>query len=208
MCCARGVGPSPSGMTSPWCTDVDVNHVKCADVIATFISGQLQLWWHVPDGGEGSSSRHNWCCEESLTRLLWLTCHNELFMYWYSCSVSGMCVCVWCYCQDHDGHQMYIGITHLGIVTFQGNKRTHQFKWYLHWLTHTWNKLMSVLEMTVVCCLKHQSVVFVESLADGTSPLQRLGSDRMVWCGNVQTVLHIFNCCPLTKLNSRLWSHL
>ena len=25
---------------------------------------------------------------------------------------------------------MYIGITHLGIVTFQGNKRTHQFKWY------------------------------------------------------------------------------
>ena len=25
---------------------------------------------------------------------------------------------------------MYIGVTHLGIVTFQGNKRTHQFKWY------------------------------------------------------------------------------
>jgi len=25
---------------------------------------------------------------------------------------------------------MYVGITHLGIVTFQGNKRTHQFKWY------------------------------------------------------------------------------
>ena len=25
---------------------------------------------------------------------------------------------------------MYIGITHLGIVTFQGNKRTYQFKWY------------------------------------------------------------------------------
>ena len=36
----------------------------------------------------------------------------------------------WCRCQDQDGQQMYIGITHLGIVTFQGNKRTHQFKWY------------------------------------------------------------------------------
>ena len=37
----------------------------------------------------------------------------------------------WCCCQDPDGQQMYVGITHLGIVTFQGNKRTHQFKWYV-----------------------------------------------------------------------------
>lgn len=26
---------------------------------------------------------------------------------------------------------MYLGVTHLGIVTFQGNKRTHLFKWYV-----------------------------------------------------------------------------
>lgn len=26
---------------------------------------------------------------------------------------------------------MYLGVTHLGIVTFQGNKRTHLFKWFV-----------------------------------------------------------------------------
>ncbi len=31
--------------------------------------------------------------------------------------------------QDQKGNQMYLGVTHLGIVTFQGNKRTHLFKW-------------------------------------------------------------------------------
>ena len=34
-------------------------------------------------------------------------------------------------CQDQKGNQMYLGVTHLGIVTFQGNKRTHLFKWYV-----------------------------------------------------------------------------
>ncbi|KAK2163444.1 hypothetical protein LSH36_79g04025, partial [Paralvinella palmiformis] len=31
--------------------------------------------------------------------------------------------------KDQKGNQMYLGVTHLGIVTFQGNKRTHLFKW-------------------------------------------------------------------------------
>lgn len=31
--------------------------------------------------------------------------------------------------KDQRGNQMYLGVTHLGIVTFQGNKRTHLFKW-------------------------------------------------------------------------------
>ncbi|CAH1796465.1 unnamed protein product [Owenia fusiformis] len=31
--------------------------------------------------------------------------------------------------KDQKGNQMYLGVTHLGIVTFQGNRRTHLFKW-------------------------------------------------------------------------------
>jgi len=33
------------------------------------------------------------------------------------------------YLQDPSGVQKYLGVTHHGIVTFQGNKRTHLFKW-------------------------------------------------------------------------------
>ena len=36
---------------------------------------------------------------------------------------------VFFFSQDQKGNQMYLGVTHLGIVTFQGNKRTHLFKW-------------------------------------------------------------------------------
>ncbi|XP_074651900.1 FERM domain-containing protein 5-like isoform X2 [Tubulanus polymorphus] len=31
--------------------------------------------------------------------------------------------------KDQKGNQLYIGVTHLGIVTFQGSKRTHLFRW-------------------------------------------------------------------------------
>ncbi|CAD5112820.1 DgyrCDS2031 [Dimorphilus gyrociliatus] len=31
--------------------------------------------------------------------------------------------------KDQKGTQMYIGVTHRGIITFQGNKRIHLFKW-------------------------------------------------------------------------------
>lgn len=31
--------------------------------------------------------------------------------------------------QDPNGNQIYLGVTHLGIVTFQGNKRTRIFTW-------------------------------------------------------------------------------
>jgi len=31
--------------------------------------------------------------------------------------------------QDQNGNQVYIGITHLGVVTFQGTKRTRVIYW-------------------------------------------------------------------------------
>ncbi|XP_064619225.1 FERM domain-containing protein 5-like isoform X4 [Lineus longissimus] len=31
--------------------------------------------------------------------------------------------------KDQKSNQLYLGVTHLGIVTFQGNKRTHLFRW-------------------------------------------------------------------------------
>lgn len=31
--------------------------------------------------------------------------------------------------QDHRGNQLYLGINHTGILTFQGSRKTHHFKW-------------------------------------------------------------------------------
>lgn len=31
--------------------------------------------------------------------------------------------------QDHRGNQLYLGINHSGILTFQGSRKTHHFKW-------------------------------------------------------------------------------
>ncbi|KAL0850843.1 hypothetical protein ABMA28_006761 [Loxostege sticticalis] len=31
--------------------------------------------------------------------------------------------------KDHRGNQLYLGINHSGILTFQGSKKTHHFKW-------------------------------------------------------------------------------
>ncbi|XP_064610207.1 FERM domain-containing protein 5-like isoform X2 [Liolophura sinensis] len=31
--------------------------------------------------------------------------------------------------KDQKGNQLYLGITHQGVLTFQGNRKTHQFKW-------------------------------------------------------------------------------
>lgn len=31
--------------------------------------------------------------------------------------------------QDHRGNQLYLGINHCGILTFQGSRKTHHFRW-------------------------------------------------------------------------------
>lgn len=31
--------------------------------------------------------------------------------------------------KDHRGNQLYLGINHLGILTFQGSRKTHHFRW-------------------------------------------------------------------------------
>jgi hypothetical protein len=31
--------------------------------------------------------------------------------------------------QDHRGNQLYLGINHYGILTFQGSRKTHHFRW-------------------------------------------------------------------------------
>lgn len=33
------------------------------------------------------------------------------------------------YLQDHRGNQLYLGINHLGILTFQGSRKTNHFRW-------------------------------------------------------------------------------
>ncbi|KAH9370033.1 hypothetical protein HPB48_001910 [Haemaphysalis longicornis] len=33
--------------------------------------------------------------------------------------------------KDHKGNQLYLGINHAGILTFQGSRKTHHFKWQL-----------------------------------------------------------------------------
>lgn len=33
------------------------------------------------------------------------------------------------YPQDHKGTQLYLGINHCGILTFQGSRKTHHFRW-------------------------------------------------------------------------------
>ena len=32
--------------------------------------------------------------------------------------------------QDHRGAQLYLGLNHSGVLTFQGSRRTHHFKWH------------------------------------------------------------------------------
>lgn len=34
-----------------------------------------------------------------------------------------------CMLQDHRGNQLYLGINHCGILTFQGSRKTHHFRW-------------------------------------------------------------------------------
>jgi len=31
--------------------------------------------------------------------------------------------------KDHKGVQLYLGINYSGIITFQGSRKTHHFKW-------------------------------------------------------------------------------
>ncbi len=31
--------------------------------------------------------------------------------------------------KDHKGNQLYLGINHSGILTFQGSRKTNNFKW-------------------------------------------------------------------------------
>lgn len=33
------------------------------------------------------------------------------------------------YLQDHKGTQLYLGINHCGILTFQGSRKTNHFRW-------------------------------------------------------------------------------
>lgn len=33
------------------------------------------------------------------------------------------------YFQDQKGAQLYLGINHCGILTFQGSRKTHHFRW-------------------------------------------------------------------------------
>lgn len=37
--------------------------------------------------------------------------------------------CFYFTCQDHKGTQLYLGINHHGILTFQGSKKTNHFRW-------------------------------------------------------------------------------
>lgn len=31
--------------------------------------------------------------------------------------------------QDHKGSQLYLGVNYSGILTFQGSRKTHHFRW-------------------------------------------------------------------------------
>lgn len=34
--------------------------------------------------------------------------------------------------KDHKGSQLYLGVNYSGIITFQGSRKTHHFKWYFY----------------------------------------------------------------------------
>lgn len=72
--------------------------------------------------------------------------------------------------QDHRGSQLYLGINHLGILTFQGSRKTHHFRWLeVHKINYEGK--MFIIHLTYNEVKRIVYIIFVNSdfLAQGST---------------------------------------
>lgn len=64
--------------------------------------------------------------------------------------------------QDHKGNQLYLGINHLGILTFQGSRKTNHFRWSeVHKINYEGKMFIIHLIYQEVCAINNQRIVSV-----------------------------------------------
>lgn len=64
--------------------------------------------------------------------------------------------------QDHKGNQLYLGINHLGILTFQGSRKTNHFRWSeVHKINYEGKMFIIHLIYQEVCATNHQRIASV-----------------------------------------------